>query len=361
MAFGINNGHYGGGIFADDVTTGIDQHGNRYIYNKSSNKMLHYGKHDSAEGGRAWNLLKEDERNGRIKLIDEGNHYKQNRHDNENRPTQPTPPPSNGIYYGGGGSGGGASSGPSAEDLRQQRFYQGLLDAIPERREATKNLINEKYNNSFNKLTNQRDNAFKNLDSEQSKLDRQRSRAYGQIQNDSQNMLQGLNTQIGMYGAGNSSAAQMGAIATADIANKQSSEITDDYNDQMSNISSARNNLRKEYEDENNELNTWKKEQYQAADEKFQNEENNYRSKIGGQANLDAVVNSFKNMKTPDVKLDKLPEYKADGLAKVDLAGQAAQSQGPSLSAQQAQKYFANTSSVNSRKKSEDDDKPVMF
>ncbi|MDO4902344.1 MAG: hypothetical protein Q4A21_02175 [bacterium] len=267
------------------------------------------------------------------------------------------PPSSTGLHYSGG-----ASSGPSAEDLRQQKFYQGLLDSLPGRKAATKSLIDEKYNNSFNKLTNQRDNAFRNLDSEQSKLDRQRSRAYGQIQNDSQNMLQGLNTQIGMYGAGNSSAAQMGAIATADLANKQSSEITDDYNDQVSNISSARANLRKEYEDENNELNTWKKEQHQAADEKFQNEENNYRSKIGGQANLDAVVNSFKNMKTPDIKLDKLPEYKADGLSKVDLASQAAQNQGPSLTAQQAQKYFANTSSVNSRKKSEDDDdKPVMF
>lgn len=271
----------------------------------------------------------------------------------------PTPPPSNGLYYSGGA---GAPSGPSAEDIRQQKFYQGLLDSLPGRKAATKSLIDEKYNNSFNKLTNQRDNAFRNLDSEQSKLDRQRSRAYGQIQNDSQNMLQGLNTQIGMYGAGNSSATQMGAIATADLANKQSSEITDDYNDQVSNISSARANLRKEYEDENNELNTWKKEQHQAADEKFQNEENNYRSKIGGQANLDAVVNSFKNMKTPDIKLDKLLEYKADGLSKVDLASQAAQNQGPSLTAQQAQKYFANTSSVNSRKKSEDDDdKPVMF
>ena len=256
-------------------------------------------------------------------------------------------PTSTGNNY----TGGSSYNAAAAEEARQKAFYQALLDSLPGKKEIDRGMTDRKYNDSFSALTSQRDNAFSNLVSEQRKLDKQRARAYGQIQNDSQNLLQGLNTQLGMYGAGNSSATQMGAIAAADVANKQSAEITDDYNDQLSNISSSRANIKKEYEDENNKLNTWKNEQYLNLDKSYQDLENNYRGKIGGAANLDAVVQTFRDMKAPEAKVNKLPEYKADGLAQVDLSGQV---QAPTMTSQQAQKYFTGTTTANAKRKEED-------
>ena len=261
---------------------------------------------------------------------------------------KPTPSPtSTGGYYTGG------YNAAAAEEARQKAFYQALLNSLPGAKSRDQGIIDQKYSDSFNRLVSQRDQAFGNLDREQSKLDKQRATAYSQIQNDSQNLLQGLNTQLGMLGAGNSSAAQMGAIATADVANKQSAAITDDYNDQVSDITFNRNKIKKDFEDENQELNTWKKEQQTNLEKEYTNLENDYRGKIGGQANLDAVTRSFENMKNPEVKVNTLPDYKANGLDKVDLSGQI---KSPQLSAQQAQQYFTNTSTMNKKKEEEKKD-----
>lgn len=321
-----------------DLTYGIDERGKMYVHNGTLNKMIWYG---DRKGGM--DLIKTMAANG------DANSYKfegdkSTRGDDPQAPASPT---STGNHYVGGSS----YNAAAAEEARQKAFYQALLDSLPGKKEIDRGMIDRKYNDSFSALTSQRDNAFSNLDSEQRKLDKQRARAYGQIQNDSQNLLQGLNTQLGMYGAGNSSATQMGAIAAADVANKQSAEITDDYNDQLSNISSSRANIKKEYEDENNKLNTWKNEQYLNLDKSYQDLENNYRGKIGGAANLDAVVQTFRDMKAPEAKVNKLPEYKADGLAQVDLSGQV---QAPTMTSQQAQKYFTGTTTANTKRKEED-------
>ena len=86
-------------------------------------------------------------------------------------------------------------------------------------------------------------------------------------------------------------------------------------------------------------------------DKSYQDLENNYRGKIGGAANLDAVVQTFRDMKAPEAKVNKLPEYKADGLAQVDLSGQV---QAPTMTSQQAQKYFTGTTTANAKRKEED-------
>lgn len=321
-----------------DLTYGIDERGKMYVHNGTLNKMIWYG---DRKGGM--DLIKTMAANG------DANSYKfegdkSTRGDDPQAPVSPT---STGNNY----TGGSSYNAAAAEEARQKAFYQALLGSLPGKKEIDRGMIDRRYNDSFSALTSQRDNAFSNLDSEQRKLDKQRARAYGQIQNDSQNLLQGLNTQLGMYGAGNSSATQMGAIAAADVANKQSAEITDDYNDQLSNVSSSRANIKKEYEDENNKLNTWKNEQYLNLDKSYQDLENNYRGKIGGAANLDAVVQTFRDMKAPEAKVNKLPEYKADGLAQVDLSGQV---QAPTMTSQQAQKYFTGTTTANAKRKEED-------
>ena len=338
----------GGGFNADDVTYGVDKTGNMYVYNKTHNKMVYYG-----DRNYGFQLVSARQADGAINAKYEGDQrqaeWDAEANRNNTNIVQTQSPTSTGNNY----TGESSYNAAAAEEARQKAFYQALLNSLPGAKSRDQGLIDQKYSDSFNRLVSQRDQAFGNLDREQSKLDKQRATAYSQIQNDSQNLLQGLNTQLGMVGAGNSSAAQMGAIATADVANKQSAAITDDYNDQVSDITFNQNKIKKDFEDENQELNTWKKEQQTNLEKEYTNLENDYRGKIGGQANLDSVTRSFENMKNPEVKVNTLPDYKANGLDKVDLSGQI---KSPQLSAQQAQQYFTNTSTMNKKKEEEKKD-----
>lgn len=320
------------------LSYGIDEAGKSYIYDNTRNEMIWYGDIKRAKNLLAEKILNKEARSvkyeGDRRLVDNGNNG-----GNQNQPQ------GGGAYYGGGGY-----NAQAAQEAQQKRFYQSLLNALPGRQREAQGLIDQKYSDSFNNLVRQRDTANQNLDREQAKLNKQRANAYGQIRNDSQNMLQGLNNQLGMIGASNSSAAQMGAIATAEMANKQSSQLTDDFNDQMSEIAATRKKTDDEFENQNNQLNSWKKEQTQANEAKFTDLANEYRSKIGGEANMNAVVQSFRDMKpSSEIKVDTLPEYKAEGLNKVNLESPANSS--PSLTPNQAQQYFMDTATLNRKKK----------
>lgn len=320
------------------LSYGIDEAGKSYIYDNTRNEMIWYG-----DIKRAKNLLTEKILNKEARSVK----YEGDRRpvDNGNNGGNQNQPQGGGAYYGGGGY-----NAQAAQEAQQKRFYQSLLNALPGRQREAQGLIDQKYSDSFNNLVKQRDTANQNLDREQAKLNKQRANAYGQIRNDSQNMLQGLNNQLGMIGASNSSAAQMGAIATAEMANKQSSQLTDDFNDQMSEIAATRKKTDDEFENQNNQLNSWKKEQTQANEAKFTDLANEYRSKIGGEANMNAVVQSFRDMKpSTEIKVDTLPEYKAEGLNKVNLESPANSS--PSLTPNQAQQYFMDTATLNRKKK----------
>ena len=317
------------------LSYGIDEAGKSYIYDNTRNEMIWYGDIKRAKNLLTEKILNKEARSvkyeGDRRLVDNGS--------NQNQPQ------GGGAYYGGGGY-----NAQAAQEAQQKRFYQSLLNALPGRQREAQGLIDQKYSDSFNNLVKQRDTANQNLDREQAKLNKQRANAYGQIRNDSQNMLQGLNNQLGMIGASNSSAAQMGAIATAEMANKQSSQLTDDFNDQMSEIAATRKKTDDEFENQNNQLNSWKKEQTQANEAKFTDLANEYRSKIGGEANMNAVVQSFRDMKpSSEIKVDTLPEYKAEGLNKVNLESPANSS--PSLTPNQAQQYFMDTATLNRKRK----------
>lgn len=266
---------------------------------------------------------------------------------NNNTNSAPAPSRSAGGYYSGG-----YDAERAAREAQEKRFYESLLNALPGQKKLDSERIDAKYETSINDLSSQRKSGMSNLDREQQKLDRQRSKSYGQIQDDTQKILQGANTTLGMYGAGNSSATQMAAFGASDAANKQSSDITEQFNEQTGDISLARKELEDEFEQKKAKTDDWKKDQHHELDKEYRNLENNYRGRIGGQANLDAVVNTFKNMKAPEVKLKDLSDYKTDGLDQVDLTGQV---QAPTLEPNQAQKFFTATTSANKKKKEEDE------
>ena len=65
---------------------------------------------------------------------------------------------------------------------------------------------------------------------------------------------------------------------------------------------------------------------------------------------MNAVVQSFRDMKpSTEIKVDTLPEYKTEGLNKVNLESPANSS--PSLTPNQAQQYFMDTATLNRKKK----------
>ena len=261
---------------------------------------------------------------------------------------QTTPQSTN--YYTGGSS---AASAASAAALQQQRFYQALLDSLAGRKQSDQTRTNEKYDQSINKLGSQRNMALDNLNREDQKLGDQRKKSLAEIQADTQNILQGANTTLGMYGAGNSSATDMSAFGAADLANKSTADVTDQYNEQVGDIALNRRNTEKEYEDEKNEFDQWIKDQNHDLNTKYTNLENDYRGKIGGESNLNAVVDSFRNLSAPEVKLSNLPDYKAEGLTTADLTGETAT---PTLTQDQAQKYFTQSTVANKKKKEDSSD-----
>ena len=120
--------------------------------------------------------------------------------------------------------------------------------------------------------------------------------------------------------------------------------------DQMGDISLARRNTKREYDEEKNELDQWKRDQTRKLNDDFTNLENDFRGKIGGQANLDAVIRSFQDMRNPEVKVGTLADYKSDNISTQDSNNSVS---APTLSQDQAAKYLTPQ---NQRKKKDETD-----
>ena len=123
----------------------------------------------------------------------------------------------------------------------------------------------------------------------------------------------------------------------------------EDYSDQMNQIAKTRENVKKEYDDQNNELNTWKEKQYHNLDKTYADLENQYRQKIGGEANLNAIADSFRNLNAPNVKTEKMPEYKAEGV-KANIQDNATS---PALTSEQARDYYLGNNAYVKKKEDE--------
>jgi hypothetical protein len=239
---------------------------------------------------------------------------------------------------------GGSSSGSSATDPRLIAMWDSILDALGGQEKAAETSVKNAYKTSLNSLTGERDRAYSNLDREQSKLDSQKSKGLATLGSDIRNLLQSAGTQLGMYGAGNSSATDMAAYGASDLANKSSGDIQDQYNEQTGDISLARTNYGKEYDDKVKELEQDEKNKLIDVGDTFKNKKNAIREKkiaasndtSGVQRDIDAIVNSYRNISSPKVKLN-LPEYKGSGVVAQDVSGSIA---APALSQGQASQYF---------------------
>jgi hypothetical protein len=283
-----------------------------------------------------------------------------------------------------GSGGGGSSSGMTAVQRNAYQaahdednaYLQRLYDTLAGRQGAAESLVDSSYGQKRDALINERNAAFENLDNEQNKIDKQRSKSLNDLGADIRNLLQSANTEMGMYGAGNSSAGQMAAYGASQLQNAQSGDITDQYNEQTGDIGLSRNQYGKKFDDSNNELDIWKNgqmssigsdfnDQRNSIQDRMRSNDNTLRQQLAGagiaspglssdiERRTNDVISRYENASAPGVTLSTLPQYTAAGVKNQSVAGQV---QGPQLS--QAQAMQALTSN---KKKDDSGSVPNLY
>ena len=345
-------------------TTGRDAQGNWYIYNKSMTPyragMLYYG-----NDVNAFDRLKNQLNSNRGSEVWEGDNYRGGAAGVVmgsvaaalgNRGGGSTGS-GGGSGYSSGGSGAAAANVESAAERQARiqrenslKLYRQMLDALGGQEKADIDRANREFDQSVASLTKERDNAYKNLDREQGKLDNQKSKSLKQLGTDIRNLMNSTNTQLGMYGAGNSSAVGMAARGVSDLANSTSADIADQYNEQSGDIASNRAQLGTKYENEYDKLGMNRANSIAEIKQQYRNQANDLNQKIvnntidngEAQRSLNDMKNRLAQNINPSYDFDKqnLGAYKASGINRADVAGNVT---GPALTAEQAMQYFAPT------------------
>ena len=240
---------------------------------------------------------------------------------------------------------GGKSSAQALADQRSLEICRSILDSLGKREQDSAAQINKNFDTSLASLTGERDRAYQNLDREQGKLDNQKTKSLGQLGNDIRNLLQGANTQLGMYGAGNSSAADMSAYGASDLANKTSADIGDQYNEQSGDISLNRDHFKSKYDEENRRLTDDRQNKLREMKDTYNDTRTDLQTKIANtttdhgeaQRNINSIRDRYNTSTAPNYSYGDLKPYEAKGVSSADITGGVS---GPTLSQSQAQQFF---------------------
>ena len=138
--------------------------------------------------------------------------------------------------------------------------------------------------------------------------------------------MQGTNTTLGMFGAGNSSASGMADFAAGELQKKNSGDINDQYNEQSGDILNSRAQYKQKYNDDFAKLNQEYKTKQNEVKTARENERNDYRAKIANNTQDTAMAQSLASgisNWTPSAgqSLKKIDPYKASGVAGADVSG----------------------------------------
>lgn len=279
-----------------------------------------------------------------------------------------------GSAYGGSYSGSGISSAERqairAEKDRDLTFLQSLYDSLGGRESTAKSGVDRNYNTSLGSLTTQRDEAYQNLDREGEKIDKQKTKGLSSLGDDIRSLIQGTNNQLGMYGAGSSSATDMLSYGAANLQNSASGDITDQYNEQVGDIDLNRHQFGRKYDDEKLKLDDWKRDKYTDIKNTFADQRNdllnqmnktesNYQKALAGagiaapgvdssiNSRLSQITNTFKDTSAPQVGFGELSPYQAGGINRASVANSVL---GPQLSQAQVMQYLTPKKSEEERK-----------
>lgn len=165
---------------------------------------------------------------------------------------------------GGGGYSAAQSSDPAAASAFKGLYdteignLQGQYNALPAYQQAAAGNIQMQYDPQYNTLQTQHTSGLANLDLAQNQLDTSRSQGLRNLGNSLRGALNGYQNQIGVMGAGNSSAAPLIGYALSQQGNRQTADMNTNYNQQQTGINQQHNDLEANFKNQLDGLNAWK-------------------------------------------------------------------------------------------------------
>lgn len=143
----------------------------------------------------------------------------------------------------------------------QVNAYQSQMNALPNYQATEEAGVNNTFNPQANTLNDQHAQGQANLDLAQQQLNTNQSQGLRNIGNNLRSALNGYQNQIGVLGAGNSSAAPLIGYALSQQGNRQMSDFNTGVAQQQSGIDLQHTALEKNFQDQMDGLNSWKSQQ----------------------------------------------------------------------------------------------------
>lgn len=170
--------------------------------------------------------------------------------------------------------GGGMSSnqladilGPSYDSAYSQ--LQGQMNAIPLAEAHATGDINNQYQGQANQLQDQFTQGGANLDLSQQALNTQKAQSLRDLGSTLRQQFNSYNNQLGVMGAGNSSAANLLGYALSQQANVGRGDIGTQYGLQQTGINQQRTGLQSNFNDQMTNLQAWKQQQLDSIAQSF--------------------------------------------------------------------------------------------
>lgn len=272
-----------------------------------------------------------------------------------------------------GGSGGSAPSGPTEAEKAQMRDFtnrsydtkisglRSIFDTLQPQQDAATNQVNNQYLNQQKAVTDQRDMGNRNLNLASETVQAGKVKSLADLRRQVETLGMSYNTQLGNYGAGDSSAAQLIQRGLSGMASKNRSDVLYNANTQERGIDMKRNDLQVEFDNGIRALDDWKAgalndiatrfmQQRQQIQQQMQNadadryaalaklDSNYVNQAIAALGNLETqyrssaneLVNQFRSMTAPQARIqDKNLNYDVSPIEAGQIGGTAV----PSVSA----------------------------
>lgn len=140
----------------------------------------------------------------------------------------------------------------------QTANLQNQYNAVPAYQNEAVNSIQQQYTPQYNTLQTQNASGNANLDLAQNQLDTTHNQGIRNLGNTLRTALNGYQNQIGVMGAGNSSAAPLIGYALSQQGTRQNADMNTQYDQQETGINQQRHDLQANYQNQVDTLNSWR-------------------------------------------------------------------------------------------------------
>lgn len=255
----------------------------------------------------------------------------------------PAPQPGGGSPGGGGGGGGTPASSINAANINStydtnSNYYRGLLGTVDPQRNQTLQDANGVFDSQIGGIQQQRDAAFRNLDTQTNVANQSYGRGLQQLGNSIRNQYQGQSNAQGIQGAGDSSATGMLGYALGQQQNQQRGYMSQDLNNQMQQIGNTKDAAQGQFQSTHDQIQAQRKQALDGISNQYASLIQNINTQLvnneqarkqalmyagqwaAGQAGkvdsgisnaLESVKNAYSPGNLPHVEMGQLPSYTA--------------------------------------------------